>query len=229
VKVDVRLLSRCELGDSKPPLENEETLSHSFVPEIRDSNPELLFNQVQVPVYPDIALDMSTALSAMLCKRYTRAQFLDSLNCPGRSTRASVFRRNSEAGSTDVRSADAIWRLPVRRNSACNKEAVLRLIRTYHTVRLPFLAANSLDCAFPIWFTQCGRVWFTNTMPRPCHATTMLFWKRLLKATAQRGMDAAWPWHGMCELASAAQRGHMGNLAAFGFFRLPHGVPRRLL
>jgi hypothetical protein len=29
-------------------------------------------------------------------------------------------------------------------------------------------------------------------MPFPCHATTMLFWKRPLKATAQRGMRGAW-------------------------------------
>jgi hypothetical protein len=36
-----------------------------------------------------------------------------------------VVRWNSEAGSTDVHSAGAIWRLPARRNSACNKEAVL--------------------------------------------------------------------------------------------------------
>jgi hypothetical protein len=37
-------------------------------------------------------------------------------------------------------------------------------------------------------------------MSRPC-----LSEKRLLKATAQRGMGAALPWHGICELASAAQ------------------------
>jgi hypothetical protein len=57
---------------------------------------------------------------------------------------------------------------------------------------LPYRAAKGLDCVFPIWFTQCGRVWFIHAMPRPCHATTMPFWKRLLKATAQRGMGMAW-------------------------------------
>jgi hypothetical protein len=53
-------------------------------------------------------------------------------------------------------------------------------------------AAKGLNCIFPIWFTQCGRVWFTHAMPRPCHVTTMPFWKWLLKATAQRGMGMAW-------------------------------------
>jgi hypothetical protein len=84
----------------------------------------------------------------------------------------------------------------------------LRLIHTYHAVPLPCHAAKGLDCVFPIWFTQCGRVWFIHAMPRLCHVMTMPFWKRILKATAQ---------HSMCELASAVQR------------RLPWGVPRKLL
>ena len=33
----------------------------------------------------------------------------------------------------------------------------------------PCRAAKGLECVFPIWFTQCGRVWFTLAMPRPCH------------------------------------------------------------
>jgi hypothetical protein len=69
-----------------------------------------------------------------------------------------------------------------------------RLIHTCraHAIPLPCCAAKGLDCAFCIWFTQCGRVWFTHAMPRPCHATTMPFWKLLLKTTAQRGMGMAW-------------------------------------
>jgi len=35
--------------------------------------------------------------------------------------------------------------------------------------------------------------------------------------------------HGMCELTVAIERRHVGDLPAFGFFRLPHRVPRRLL
>ena len=38
-----------------------------------------------------------------------------------------------------------------------------------HAVPLPCRAAKCLECVFPIWFTQCGRVWFTHAMPRPCH------------------------------------------------------------
>ena len=42
-------------------------------------------------------------------------------------------------------------------------------------------AAKGLECVFPIWFTQCGRVWLTLPMPCPCYALTMPFFK----ATAQ--------------------------------------------
>jgi hypothetical protein len=57
----------------------------------------------------------------------------------------------------------------------------------------------------------------------------MPFSKRILKAMVQRGMGAEWAWNGMCELPSAGQERHVGDLPAFGFFRLPHGVARRLL
>ena len=81
-----------------------------------------------------------------------------------------------------------------------------------HGVPLPILAAWGLECVFPIWFTQCGRVWFTLTMPCSDHAV-------LLKATAQhgrlsravlwpweerRGHSMAWAWHGKCESDTAA-------------------------
>jgi hypothetical protein len=39
-------------------------------------------------------------------------------------------------------------------------------------------------------------------MSHQCHATTMPFWKRLLKDTAKLGMA----WHGTCELTLAIQR-----------------------
>ena len=29
----------------------------------------------------------------------------------------------------------------------------------------PCRVSTDLDCVFPIWITQCDRVWFTNTMP----------------------------------------------------------------
>jgi hypothetical protein len=54
-----------------------------------------------------------------------------------------------------------------------------------------------------------------------------------LKATAGSwqgdGMGTAWERHGMCELASAVQRLHVGDLSAFGVFLLPRGVSGNVL
>jgi hypothetical protein len=44
-----------------------------------------------------------------------------------------------------------------------------------HAVPLPCRVAEGLECVFPIWFTQRGRVWFTLAMPRACPAPTMPF------------------------------------------------------
>ena len=79
-----------------------------------------------------------------------------------------------------------------------------------HAVPLPCRAAKGLECVFPISFTQCGRVWFTLAMPRPCHALTMPFFSR--------------PRH-----STAVERRPVGYLPAFGFFWLPRRIPRRLL
>ena len=68
-----------------------------------------------------------------------------------------------------------------------------------HAVPLPCRAAKGLECIFPIWFTQCGRVWFTLAMPRPCHDPTMPFFSR--------------PQH-----KTAVERRPVGSLYAFGFF-----------
>jgi hypothetical protein len=35
-----------------------------------------------------------------------------------------------------------------------------------HAVPLPCRASKGLECVFPIWFTQCGRVWFTLAVER---------------------------------------------------------------
>ena len=53
-----------------------------------------------------------------------------------------------------------------------------------HTIPLPCRAAKGLECVFPIWFTQCGRVWFTLAMPCPSHAPTMPFFSRPQHSTA---------------------------------------------
>jgi len=79
-----------------------------------------------------------------------------------------------------------------------------------HSMPRPCRAAKGLECVFPIWFTECGRVWFTLAMPCPCHALTMPFF--------------SWPRH-----STAVKRRPVGYLPAFGFFRLPRGVPRRVL
>ena len=82
--------------------------------------------------------------------------------------------------------------------------------RFTHSMPRPCRATKGLECVFPIWFTECGRVWFTLAMPRACPALTMPFFSR--------------PRH-----STAVERRPAGYLPAFGFFRLPRVVPRRLL
>ena len=67
-----------------------------------------------------------------------------------------------------------------------------------HVTLLPCRASKDLECVFPIWFTQCGRVWFTLAMPCSDHSV-------LLKATARPAPGgravalrrSAWSEHGM--------------------------------
>jgi hypothetical protein len=60
-------------------------------------------------------------------------------------------------------------------------------------------------------------------MPRICRSES-----DLSRPRQGRDRGTAWERHGMCELASAVQRRHVGDLPAFGLFRLPRGVPGRL-
>ena len=53
-----------------------------------------------------------------------------------------------------------------------------------HAVPMPCRAAKGLECVFPIWLTQCGRDWFTLTMPRPCHPRP---------CHSSQGHGRAWP------------------------------------
>jgi hypothetical protein len=69
-------------------------------------------------------------------------------------------------------------------------------------------AHKLLEYVFPIWFTQCGRVWFTLAVPCPCPALTVPFFWRPRQSTS-------------------VERRPVGYLSVFGFFRLPRGVPRR--
>ena len=63
-----------------------------------------------------------------------------------------------------------------------------------HAVPLPCRASEGLECVFSIWFTQCGRVWFTLAMPRPCHSLTMPLLSR-----PRHGQSMAWARHGKWE------------------------------
>jgi len=72
VEVNCKVLSRCELGELRPPLENQENFSHGFVSEIRDSNPGPPIYQVQVPVTA-VAIVMFAVLSDVFCKGYIHA------------------------------------------------------------------------------------------------------------------------------------------------------------
>ena len=84
-----------------------------------------------------------------------------------------------------------------------------------HAIPLPCHAAKGLEYAFAIWFTQCGRVWFTLAIPCPCHALTMPFFsipqhrdgRAVLWSWEERhdrSMAWAWAWHGKCESDTAA-------------------------
>jgi hypothetical protein len=102
---------------------------------------------------------------------------------------------------------------------------------------LPRRAAKNLDLSFP--FDSHSEVCLihtchatpvpchASTMPRPCRSESNFSRPRHSEAWARYGHGIA--WHGMCELASVVQRRHVGHLPAIGFFRLPRGVPRRLL
>ena len=62
-----------------------------------------------------------------------------------------------------------------------------------HVVLLPCRAAKGLECAFPIWFTQCGRVWFTLAMPWSCRAHAMLWSCRSSQGPSRDGLWATCP------------------------------------
>jgi hypothetical protein len=88
---------------------------------------------------------------------------------------------------------------------------------------------KGLDCVFPIWFTQCGRVRITHTMPYPYHSSVMPRPYHSESDLSRPQHSAAWERHGngmVC--VSAVQRRRVVDLPAFGFFRLPRGVRRRL-
>jgi hypothetical protein len=101
-----------------------------------------------------------------------------------------------------------IWRIKADSHIACRA----------HAVPLPCRAAKGLECFSPIWFTQCGRVWFTLAMPRPCHALTMPRpWEE------RHGQSMAWTRHGKCESHTAALCKSNGSQTHSKPLAAPHG------
>jgi hypothetical protein len=89
---------------------------------------------------------------------------------------------------------------------------------------MPCRVAKNLDCVFQIWTAQCGRVWFTHTVP--CRAPAVLRPCRFVRDFSRPRHSTAGARHHMCELTSALSRWPMGDLPNFGFFQLPCGVSR---
>ena len=67
-------------------------------------------------------------------------------------------------------------------------------------VPLPCRAAKGLEWVLPIWFTQCGPVWFTLAMLCSCHAPTMQFFSRPQHSEAvERRVKILWKKYGLEE------------------------------
>jgi hypothetical protein len=84
-----------------------------------------------------------------------------------------------------------------------------------HSMPFSFRSAKDLDFVFPIWFTQCGCV-FTHAIPFTCLFPVMPRICRSESDLLKTRHSAAWERHGMCELAVAVLRWHVGDLPAFG-------------
>jgi hypothetical protein len=73
-----------------------------------------------------------------------------------------------------------------------------------HAVPLPCRATKGLECVFPIWFTQCGRVWFIKmwsvNQARP-HCVNQMGKTHFKPLAARHGRGTAWERHAMCESA----------------------------
>jgi hypothetical protein len=92
-----------------------------------------------------------------------------------------------------------------------------------HAVPLLWGISKGFDCVSHLIYTVLPCLIHT------CHATPVPYYDRaVLKATSQ-GHGTVRHEHGMGELESAVQRQHVGDLPAFGFLRIPRGVPRSLL
>ena len=84
-----------------------------------------------------------------------------------------VYRRFERICCLDLQSSELCARVILN-----SLKADSHITCRAHAVPLLFRAAKGLECVFPIWFTQCGRVGFTLAMLRPCHVLTMPFFSR---------------------------------------------------
>jgi hypothetical protein len=53
----------------------------------------------------------------------------------------------------------------------------------------PCRCSKGLDCVSPIWFTQCGCVWLTHAMQRPCRLHAVLIATSQGQGTTRHGRD----------------------------------------
>jgi hypothetical protein len=86
----------------------------------------------------------------------------------------------------------------------CSVKADSHIACRAHAVPLQCRAAKGLECVFPIWFTQCGRVWFTfhifMNQTRP-HCVNQMGKTHSEPLAARHGRGTAWARHAMCESA----------------------------
>jgi hypothetical protein len=95
-----------------------------------------------------------------------------------------------------------------------------------NAVPLPCPFGNSLYCVCPVLIYTVRPCLIQYDVTRLFHATTMQLWKR--NERARHGAACASHGHDTRGLALFTQGQHVVVLQAFGFFRLPRGLPWRL-
>jgi hypothetical protein len=136
---------------------------------------------------------------------------------------------------------------PVCSNGCCGRFQVRfpnqssNLIVCTNSVWLVFQPNLYLPCVVSLQMQQEENVQglhfkrrFTHSMPCPCRAAKVLECLSHLIYTVRPCLihtchAAPMPFFSRPRHSTAVERRPEGQLPAFGFFRLPHGVPRRLL
>jgi hypothetical protein len=113
---------------------------------------------------------------------------------------------------------DAFWLLDFTMFRPVLAWRVFWKLWTVYFFDLPFFFRAAINRGY--WISAYSGPYRARAIPQPCRSESNFSRPR---------HNVAWAWHSMCELVSAVQRRSVGDLPAFGFFRLPYGVPRRLL